>query len=338
MEFIAPTISGFNYGMPQPLYNVPHYSGYKYYATPYKFAQPTLFSPANQHGFNSFADSPVKYSISSKELSEIIKALHSPNPALTIRAVPTGGGWDNTFSYDPISQYKSPMLKIHEIPSSSYGIPPSSPMSTFLPSSYGAHPNTPSEPSYASGIKGLRHYATPSNSHVPDLYSGNKYISAIKPLTFHAPSQPVSQLHTSIHTQKPFKPSTYLGSTNEFSDYSHNQPATSSSFHNAYLAPALQFLPPKVQNKVTYEQPTKSYLPPVQSKPNTGYLPPKPSNTYLPAAPSSPNYISINSHENDGKQHQHFHSHSLEESNESYDYSGSASTTVKPHSHHPWQP
>ncbi|XP_058453359.1 DNA-directed RNA polymerase II subunit RPB1-like [Malaya genurostris] len=335
MEFIAPTISGFTYGMPQPLFNIPHYTGYRYYSSPYKFSQPSLFSPASQQDFHTFPNSPVKYSISSKELSEIIKALQSPNPALTIRAVPTSSGWDNTLGYDPTGHYKSPTLKFHETLPSTYGIPHSTPSNSYLPANYAAHPNTADEPLFANGVKGVRHYASSSNSHVPDLYTGNKYISAIKPLYY--PAQAVSQLHTNIHTQKPFKPSTYLGSTNEISDYSHSQPATSSSFHNAYLAPALQYLPPKVDNKVTYEQPTKSYLPPVQSKPTNSYLPPKPSNTYLTAAPSNPNYISISSHENDGKQYQHYHSHSLEESNESIEYSGSHSTTAKPH-HHPWQP
>ncbi|XP_053691086.1 uncharacterized protein LOC128739617 [Sabethes cyaneus] len=336
MEFIAPTISGFTYGAPQPLFNVPHYSGYKYYSSPYKFTQPTLFTPANPHGFNSFADTPVKYSISSKELSELLKALHSPNPAVTIKAVPTEGSWDNSFGYDSFAHFKPAML-------ASYGIPPTSPVNTYLPPSYGPAPSAYQEPNYAPGNKGFRHYASSGNSHIPDIYSGNKYISSIKPLTVHAPAQPVSQLHTSIHTPKPFKPSTYLGSSNEASDYIHSQPATSSSFHNTFLAPSLQYLPPpKVQNKITYEQPSKSYLPPsAPPKPAGGYLPPKPSNTYLPAGQSNHNYIPLASHEN-GKHGLTFNHHSHETSNESYEsYGGSASasvvsSTAKPH--HPWQP
>ncbi|XP_055544381.1 uncharacterized protein LOC129729664 [Wyeomyia smithii] len=336
MEFVAPTISGFTYGAPQPLFNVPHYSSYKYYSTPYKFAQPALFAPANPHGFNSYADTPVKYSISSKELSELLNALHSPNPALTIKAVPTAASWDHPYSYD-----SSP----HFNPSYTVSFPPTSPLNTYLPPSYGPAPSVYQESALAPPNKGTRPYGSTGHSHIPDIYSGNKYISAIKPLAIQTPVQAVSQLHTSVFNTKPFKPSTYLGSSNEVSDYAHSQPATSSSYHNTFLAPALQYLPPqKVHNKVTFEKPSNPYLPPVAPpKPTGDYLPPlppKPSNTYLPAAPTNPNYIPLSSHES-GKHGPNFNHHSHEDSSDSYEYNGSAPTSIgsaaKPH-HHPWQP
>ncbi|XP_039433519.1 uncharacterized protein LOC120415942 [Culex pipiens pallens] len=342
MDYIPPSHPGYSYGIAQPSFNLPQYSGHKYFGMPsYKFAaapQSSYFAPVSQHGFNSLADSSVKYSIGSKELAELIKALHSPSPAISIKAVPTGHGWDTPYNYDAFAHYKPTMYKVHEI-SPSYGAPLATP---YLPPSYGI-PQQPSEPTYPTGVKGVRHYASSVNAPVPDIYSGNKYISAIKPINVHTPAQVVSPLHTSIHAQKPFKPSTYLGSSNDISDYTQTQTPTSSSAHNAYLAPTLQYLPPaKPQNKITFDQPSKSYLPPVPVKTNNGYLPPpKPANTYLPVASPNHNYIPVTSNDDNVKHYQHLQPpHSSEESNESaYDYHASApsGSTAKPH-HHPWQP
>ncbi|XP_001867255.2 uncharacterized protein LOC6050691 [Culex quinquefasciatus] len=342
MDYIPPSHPGYSYGIAQPSFNLPQYSGHKYFGMPsYKFAaapQSSFFAPVSQHGFNSLADSSVKYSIGSKELAELIKALHSPSPAISIKAVPTGHGWDTPYSYDAFAHYKPTMYKVHEI-SPSYGAPLATP---YLPPSYGI-PQQLSEPTYPTGAKGVRHYASSVNAPVPDIYSGNKYISAIKPINVQTPAQVVSPLHTSIHAQKPFKPSTYLGSSNDISDYTQTQTPTSSSAHNAYLAPTLQYLPPaKPQNKITFDQPSKSYLPPVPVKTNNGYLPPpKPANTYLPVASPNHNYIPVSSNDDNVKHYQHLQPpHSSEESNESaYDYHASApsGSTAKPH-HHPWQP
>ncbi|XP_062564531.1 uncharacterized protein LOC134227202 isoform X2 [Armigeres subalbatus] len=332
--------TGFNYNVAQPSFSLPQYTGQKYFTAPFKFppTQPAYFSPAN-HGFNSFAENSVKYSIGSKELSDLLKALHSPTPAISIKAIPSGHGWDTSHGFDSFSQYKPTMIKIHEIPSHSFGAPLGpAPVNSYYSHGYGALQQP--EPSYAAGLKGLRHYASSYNSAIPDLYSGNKYISSIKPLTVQTPVQVLSPLHTSVQPQKPFKPSTYLGSTNDSPDYSHTQAPTSTSIHNNYLAPSLQYLPPKAQNKVTFEQPSKTYLPPLPSSPSNSYLPAKPSNTYLPATPSSINYIPTSSHDDNTKHLQHLHHHhSSGESNESYDYAASAPTeSVVKHSRHPWQP
>nr|XP_019544913.2 DNA-directed RNA polymerase II subunit RPB1-like [Aedes albopictus] len=343
MEYLNSGHTGYNYGVAQPSFNLPQYTGQKYYMAPFKYptTQPAYFSPAT-HGYNSFADNSVKYSIGSKELSDLLKALQSPSPSISIKAIPSGNGWDAPYSYDSFSQFKPTMIKVQEVPSHSYGAPLAPPVSSYYSHGYAA-PHQ-SEPTYASGVKGLRHYSSSYNQALPDLYSGNKYISSIKPLTVQTPVQVLSPLHTSIHTQKPFKPSTYLGTTNDTPDYSHTQAPTSTSVHNSYLAPSLQYLPPKAQNKVTFEQPSKTYLPSLPSSPSNTYLPPKPSNTYLPAAPSSTNYIPVSSHSDNSKHLQHLHhQHSSDESNDSYEYSGTAGgsvssgSTVKPH-HHPWQP
>ncbi|EAT48961.1 AAEL000021-PA [Aedes aegypti] len=342
MDYLNPGHTGYNYGVAQPSFNLPQYSGQKYFMGPFKYptTQPAYFAPAS-HGYNTFADNSVKYSIGSKELSDLLKALHSPSPAISIKAVPTGQGWDTPYSYESLNQFKPTMIKIHEVPSHSYGAPLAPTTNSYYSHGYSA-PH-PAEPTYASGVKGLRHYASSYNAAIPDLYSGNKYISSIKPLAVQTPVQVLSPLHTSIHTQKPFKPSTYLGTTNDAPDYSHTQSPTSTSVHNSYLAPSLQYLPPKAQNKITFEQPSKTYLPALPSSPSNTYLPPKPSNTYLPAKPSSGNYIPMTSHGDDSKHLQHLHHHhSSDESNDSYEYSGTAGSapsgsTVKPH-HHPWQP
>ncbi|XP_055608601.1 uncharacterized protein LOC129755920 [Uranotaenia lowii] len=273
MDYVAPTHPGYSYGVPQQPFNYPQY--HKYFSSPYKFQMPqaSFFAPAAQHGYNMFSDAPVKYNIGSKELADLLKALSAQNPSISIKAVPSGHGWDSPFSYDTFdSHYKPTMIKFHEIPS--YGTPLSAP--AYL--SGGLH-----EPTYAAGVKGLRHFASTLGTPVSDLYSGNKYISAIKTIPIQHPSQIVSPLHTSItHNPKPFKPSTYLGSTNEISEYAPTQIPTSSIAHNSYLAPALQYLPPsKVPNK--HEQPSKHYLPVAGQKPNTNaYLPPPTNNAYLP--------------------------------------------------------
>ncbi|XP_065072717.1 uncharacterized protein LOC135697059 [Ochlerotatus camptorhynchus] len=343
MEYLPPSYSGYNYGVAQPSFNVPQYPGQKYFMAPFKYPSPqpaSFFSPAAQHGYNSFADNSVKYSIGSKELSDLLKALNSPSPAISIKAVPTGHGWDTPYNYDSFSQYKPTMFKVHEAPTHTYGTPQGPPLNSYYSHGYGAPQQ--SAPAYAAGIKGLGHYASSINAAIPDLYSGNKYISSIKPLAVQNQAHVLSPLHTSIHNQKPFKPSTYLGSTNDSPDYSHTQAPTSTSVHNSYLAPSLQYLPSKAQNKVIYEQPSKTYLPSLPSSPSRAYLPPKPSHTYLPAGSSSQNYIPVSSH-GDSTQHlQHLHhQHSSGESKESYEYSGSASapteSTIKSHNH-PWQP
>ncbi|XP_055642835.1 uncharacterized protein LOC129779409 isoform X2 [Toxorhynchites rutilus septentrionalis] len=318
-DYTQPSQPGYSYGVPQTSFNLPQFSENKFFSSPYKFTAP---QHPQYNGFNSFSEGSVKYSIGSKELSDLLKMLHSSNPTISIRAIPSDHSWGAS-SYNPFdsfANYKPTMFKINEIASPSYGTPLAPPLNSYLPTSYGEPHGY--EPSYASMIKGLKHYSTSFKAPSSDLYSGNKYISAIKPITSQPKPQVASPLHTSVEIHRPFKPSTFLGTTSEIPDYSHSQSSPPSS-HNSYITPALQYLPPpKSPNKVTFEQPSNSYLPPHQpSKPNNAYLPSKPSNTYLPA-------VSTNSH-------------SSEESRESYDFSGSSSVPSGGHSQyhkHPWQP
>uniref|UniRef100_A0A182N4V1 Mucin-like domain-containing protein n=1 Tax=Anopheles dirus TaxID=7168 RepID=A0A182N4V1_9DIPT len=331
-------------------------------ASSHAFFAPLGLQSVHHGAFGGFPEvGHTKYaSFGTKDLSELLKQLHSVGP-LTIKAIPSsyaygafGHEHEQTSHNSPSVLYDSgafhlkPMpLKLHEVPSFTHGssLPhaaaltaPAGPTSTS--STYGHVAHTLGyEPSYASGLKGLRHY---SSSNVPanDLYSGNKYVSALN--VNHQPTTAtmVSPLHTSVHStvghQKPFKPSTYLGSTHETIS------APSTSHTGSYLPPSLQYLPPvgkgsPFPHKVSYDSPAKhGYLPPAPPSTNA-YLPPlsKPAHGYLPPVSSAgSNYIplssssapaSAGSHEDIvRKPSQHPQQHP-EHSGESLEYSGASS-------------
>ncbi|XP_058129929.1 uncharacterized protein LOC131284272 [Anopheles ziemanni] len=361
-------------------------------STSYKYAPSVASSHAfftplghhhlpQQHSFNGFPEpAPVKYgSFGTKDLSDLLKQLHAVGP-LTIKTIP------NSYAYGSFGEHheSSPLLfdntnalhlkpmtiKIQELPSlPSFGhssLPqaaaltaPAGPTSSSSTYGHVSHGLT-YEPSYASGVKGLRHYSTSNGPASEQLYS--KYTTGLNLHTHHnqqpAGATMVSPLHTSVHStignQKPFKPSTYLGSTHETisapsTAHAHTHPLPSGS----YLAPSLQYLPPvsKVPqhpHKLSYDSPAKhGYLPPAPPSTNA-YLPPhgKPTNTYLPPGGSgNSNYIPLSSssapsssgsHEDTvRKPHHHQHLHS-EQSGESLEYSGATvaaatPTAVTPH-------
>uniref|UniRef100_A0A182VRN7 Uncharacterized protein n=1 Tax=Anopheles minimus TaxID=112268 RepID=A0A182VRN7_9DIPT len=382
-EFYAPATShgSYSYSIPQhssfpsmhgshKLYlgPSPAVTGFKY--TPGVASSHAFFSPSLGHhqSFGGFVETgPVKYgSFGSKDLSDLLKQIHSVGP-LTIKAIPSSYAYGAPFAeqhdtgsnspvlFDSGAFHLKPMtLKIHEVPSFTHGsgLPhaaaltaPAGPTSTS--STYGHVAHTLGyEPSYANGVKGLRHYSSP-NVPTNDLYSGNKYIST---LNLHQPTTAtmVSPLHTSVHStvghQKPFKPSTYLGSTHETIS------APSTSHTGSYLAPSLQYLPPvskgtSYTHKHSYESPAKhGYLPPAPPSTNA-YLPPhnKPAHGYLPPVSSgsgSSNYISsapssAGSHEETVRKPQlhHYHNqhqHNSDHSSESLEYSGATSPVPTP--------
>uniref|UniRef100_A0A182M1U1 Uncharacterized protein n=1 Tax=Anopheles culicifacies TaxID=139723 RepID=A0A182M1U1_9DIPT len=388
-EFYAPATShgSYSYSIPQhssfpSMHGPGSFGSHKFYLTPSPAVSGFKYSPASSHAFFSpslghhqsfggFVETaPVKYgSFGSKDLNDILKQLHSVGP-LTIKAVPSSYAYGAPFGeqhdtsnnpsvlFDNGAFHLKPMaLKIHEVPNFAHGssLPhaaaltaPAGPTSTS--STYGHVAHTLGyEPSYANGVKGLRHYSTP-NVPTNDLYSGNKYIST---LNLHQPTTAtmVSPLHTSVHStvghQKPFKPSTYLGSTHETIS------APSSSHTGSYLPPSLQYLPPvpskgtTYQHKHSYESPAKhGYLPPAPPSTNA-YLPPinKPAHGYLPpvSSGSSSNYISLpsssapsssGSHEDTVRKPQllppHHHQHNADHSSESLEYGGATAPVPTP--------
>ncbi|XP_053667660.1 uncharacterized protein LOC128718010 [Anopheles marshallii] len=393
-EFYAPATShgSYSYSIPQhssypssfgthKLYlgPTPAVTGFKYtpgVASSHAFFSPSLgHHPAHQ-SFGGYVDAgPVKYgSFGAKDLSEILKQIHSVGP-LTIKAIPSSYAYGAPFAeqhdtgnnpsvlFDSGAFHLKPMtLKLHEVPSFGHGsgLPhaaaltaPAGPTSTSSTYGHVAH-SLGYEPSYANGVKGLRHYST-SNVPTNDLYSGNKYIST---LNLHQPTTAtmVSPLHTSVHStvghQKPFKPSTYLGSTHETIS------APSTSHTGSYLPPSLQYLPPVSKgtpypHKHSYESPAKhGYLPPAPPSTNA-YLPPhsKPAHGYLPpvSSGSSSNYIplpsssapsSSGSHEDTGRKPQLHHHHHSDHSSESLEYGGATAPVPTPSavtSSHHWK-
>uniref|UniRef100_A0A182P642 Uncharacterized protein n=1 Tax=Anopheles epiroticus TaxID=199890 RepID=A0A182P642_9DIPT len=386
----ATSHGSYSYSIPQHSSFPPSFGGHKLYLGPtpsltsFKYmpagSSHAFFAPAFGHSshpsFGGFGEpAHVKYggsSFGSKDLSDLLKQLHSVGP-LTIKAVPAGyaygaypepdAGHGSSVVLDSSAFHLKPLaLKFHQdLPSFSHGssLPhaaalsaPAGPTSTS--SSYGhvAHSAGYEHPSYASGVKGLRHYSTP-NVPSSDLYSGNKYIST---LNLHQPTTAtmVSPLHTSVHStvhgggaaaaghQKPFKPSTYLGATHE------TVSAPSSAHTGAYLAPALQYLPPVGKGspfppKLSYDSPAKhGYLPPAPPSTNAYLPPPKPAHGYLPPASSaSSNYIPLSSgsapsssgsHEDAvRKPSPHHHLHGGEQhSSESLEYSGATAAVPTP--------
>ncbi|XP_050078107.1 uncharacterized protein LOC126565011 [Anopheles maculipalpis] len=391
-EFYAPATShgSYSYSIPQhsafpPMHVPASFGAHKLYLGPapsltsfkytpsvassHAFFSPSLGHHAPHQSFGGFSDAgTIKYgSYGSKDLSDLLKQLHSVGP-LTIKAIPSSYAYGAPFGeqhdtgnshsvvLDSNAFHLKPMpLKIHELPSfthSSSSLPhaaaltaPAGPTSTSSTYGHVAH-SLGYEPSYANGVKGLRHY---SSSNVPsnDLYTGNKYIST---LNLHQPTTAtmVSPLHTSVHSsvghQKPFKPSTYLGSTHE----TISSPSTSHT--GSYLAPSLQYLPPvskgsQYPHKLSYDSPAKhGYLPPPPPTPSTNaYLPPHniPAHGYLPpVASGSTSYISHSSasgpsasgsHEETGRKPQ-LHHHNSEHSSESLEYSGATAPVPTPSS------
>ncbi|XP_052902784.1 uncharacterized protein LOC128310231 [Anopheles moucheti] len=389
-EFYAPATShgSYSYSIPQhtaypssfgahKLYlgPTPTVTGFKY--TPGVASSHAFFTPSVGHHpapqpFGGYVEAgPVKYgSFGSKDLSEILKQIHSVGP-LTIKAIPSSYAYGAPFAeshdsghnpavlFDSGAFHLKPMtLKVHEVPS--FGphaaalTAPAGPTSTSSTYGHVAH-SLGYEPSYASGVKGLRHYSTP-NVPSNDLYSGNKYIST---LNLHQPTTAtmVSPLHTSVHStvghQKPFKPSTYLGSTHETIS------APSTSHTGSYLPPSLQYLPPVSKgtpypHKHSYDSPAKhGYLPPAppstnaylppHSKPAHGYLPPvssASSSSYIPALPSSSAPSSSGSHEDTVRKPQLHHHHHSDHSSESLEYGGATAPVPTPSavtSSHHWK-
>ncbi|XP_058061645.1 uncharacterized protein LOC131211964 [Anopheles bellator] len=367
-ELYAPATShgGYSYSIPQhsavypaaygshKLFVSPATSSLKY--TPAAASSHAFFSPHGHYGsFNGFSDGPVKYgSFGSKDLSELLKQLHTTVGPLTIKPVPSsyGSGYGSfgehhEHVFDTNSLHLKPVtFKLQELPSF-HGAPvpqaltaPAGPTSSSSTYGHVTH-SLGYEPSYTHGVKGLRHYSTP-NVPAGDLYSGNKYVSS---LGLGQPSQHgasmVSPLHTSVHsvlaTQKPFKPSTYLGSSHETISAPSNAHVHTHPPSGSYLAPSLQYLPPVNKHpllppKLSYDSPAKhGYLPPAPS--TNAYLPPhgKPTNTYLPPVASGghSNYIPLaasasESHEETVVRQPLHHHHHHQDSNESLDYSGAS--------------
>ncbi|XP_050086284.1 uncharacterized protein LOC126571637 [Anopheles aquasalis] len=414
-ELYAPATGhgAYSYSIPQHSSFPVHGSyggGHKLFASPaasLKYSQPggsshAFFAPIvhhhqpQAHSFSGFSEPighPIKYgsSFSSNDLTDILKKLQSVGP-LTIKAIPSSFAYG---SFGDHHEHASPLLfdsnslhlkptafKVQEFPSFHSGLPQAAaltapgPGPTSTSSTYGHLSHSVAyEPSYASGVKGLRHYSTP-NVPERDLYSGNKYISSIS-LQQPSSATMVSPLHTSVHstfsTQKPFKPSTYLGSSHEtISAPSNSHAQTHPIPTGSYLAPSLQYLPavsskqPHHTHKLSYDSPAKhGYLPPAPPTTNA-YLPPlshskpPPANGYLPpvSAAGQSNYIPLHtsagssspgSHEDTVRskpievQHHHHYQQQQqqhhEESHESIDYSGATAAaaptpTAAPATHH----
>lgn len=200
-----------------------------------------------------------------------------------------------------------------------YSQPPSA---IFVPNTVSVASKAPAKvPDYAQGTKGLGHYST--HSSLAAQAPAPTQAAYVKQ-TYQAPSY----AHFT-QTERPFRPSAYLGSTHIGQDPNSEQSISNNVKPTGeYLPPAKNYLPSKeqyvpqqspVEYQVHYVQaPTKayvqptanSYLPPksvqIQESPKSSYLPPKtsyvpaksshlpPKSSYLPPAQPTNNYLPPN--------------------------------------------
>ena len=187
------------------------------------------------------------------------------------------------------------------------------PQAIFVPQTVSISPKAPVKiPDYAQGTKGLGHYSTYSS--VAPQAPAPAQVTYIKQ-TYEVPS------YTQFtQTERPFKPSAYLGSTQISHDLHSAQSISNNKPAGEYLPPTKNYLPAKeqyvpqqspVEYQIQYVQaPAKSYVPPVSSQnylppksvqepPKSSYLPPKtsylpPKSSYLPPAHPTSSYLPPN--------------------------------------------
>jgi hypothetical protein len=260
-------------------------------------------------GYESFQQMPIEHY--NAELDKINQALvnlqgykfdsssyKSPFPQESYSF--GSSGYEFPQAYSP-QQHQS--FVSHSAPSAPAAAPQhfgfvQSPAALFVPQTVSISPKPTKIPDYASGHKGLGHFSTVSTiplsapaptqaAYKPQSYEVPSYkiqsYESYKPQAYESHSYkpqayetryeaPVSHLYNHYQTERPFKASAYLGSTqvdshSEQSIASH-KPATE------YLPPSKTYLPAK--------EPVKTYLP--AKEPAKTYLPARePAKTYLPA-------------------------------------------------------
>lgn len=282
-------------------------------------------------GFESFQQMPiVHYSPEINKINSAIVALPGlKSPAFSGYKI---SPYQQAFSYaSPSAAYNLPIQSYaypHQQQSfiSSYASAPSAPsgplahyayshppQAIFVPQTVAVSPKAQVKiPDYAQGTKGLGHYSTYSALGAPAPTA-----TYVKQQSYEAPSY----AHFT-QTERPFRPSAYLGSSHVGQDlYSAQSISTNLKPAGEYLPPSKTYLPAKeqyvpqqspVEYQIQYIQaPSKSYIPPVannylpsksvqiQESPKSSYLPPKasylpPKSSYLPPAQPTSQYLPPN--------------------------------------------
>ncbi|CRK97193.1 CLUMA_CG010590, isoform A [Clunio marinus] len=189
-----------------------------------------------------------------------------------------------------VSSYPSASFhSISSVPTSHYSF--TQPAAYYVPQSVSIAPKPTKLPDYAVGTKGLSHYSTVAAVPLPEAHPTQSAVY-IKQQQYEIPSyqqQPHSVQFT--QTERPFKASSYLGSSHISHGDSHHEQSISSikptgDYHQSQ--PQKNYLPAKEQQhyvpQQTYIAPSKSYLP---SKEQHQYVPEQsyltPTKTYLPS-------------------------------------------------------
>lgn len=171
-----------------------------------------------------------------------------------------------------------------------------SPSAVYIPQAVSFSSRPAKTPDYAVGSKGLGHYSTVSSISSHSVAPTQQ--SHIRQQSYEVPSY--AQFS---QTERPFKASSYLGSSHV--DSHSEQSIESGKPAVNYLPPRTNYLPAKeqqhhytpeqspVEYQIKYIQaPAKSYLPP-----SSNYLPPSkgnpepPKHNYLPASPPKSSYL-----------------------------------------------
>ncbi|KAJ6633234.1 hypothetical protein Bhyg_16391 [Pseudolycoriella hygida] len=222
------------------------------------FGGPSSFGhgPAGSFG-------PMSFGFGSPFMSHAPPSMSYGLPSVSY-GPPSGSYGPPSGSYGPPSGSYGPPSGSYGPPSGSYG-PPSfssgSPISSSIGSSSGlggshanSHNGRDSVPSYAVGIKGLRHYSSAStgfNTHSAPEPHISKPIAVSTQPTYHS---------SSSSSTAPFRPSTFLGAHVESSSADHQYNSGSTQ---QYSAPSQEYGAPiqsgGYSSHSSYQQPSESY-------------------------------------------------------------------------------
>lgn len=272
-----------------PSYSYPAVSSYNYQAPSHSYQAPSNSYQANSQSYQAPAASHSYQAPASSH------SYQAPASSYSYQAPAS------SYSYpQPSASYNYPQQQQHSYSMANYApsIPAhyttsftQSPAAIFIPQSVSvAHKQVGKVPDYAQGSKGLSHFSTVASlAPVSSSYKNQHH---------EVPSYAFSQ------TERPFKPSTFLGASqvashNSFIERPSNEhytpsksylPAKEYQYAQQYAAP-VEYQVQYVQipaGKSTYQPaPSNSYLPSkhIVESPKNNYLPPPaaPTKTYLPA-------------------------------------------------------
>lgn len=221
-------------------------------------------------GLEAFGQMPiVHYNTDSNKVNSAVVSLHeqkAPSYTSYKSYQPSYSHASPSPAYSfPAHSYAAPQQQLntyvhsyapsaHSRPSESYYSQDShdfnqSPAAIFVPQSISVGAKPTKVPDYASGLKGLGHFSTIASVAAP--------ISASTPSSvYHKQNYEIPAYYQqySSQTERPFKASTYLGSSHIAQDLYSEQSISNNKPSGEYLPPSKQYLPAKEQYAPAREQ------------------------------------------------------------------------------------